>query len=361
LGLKTPPKARESGIHKDMKRNRRSNIHWLAIAALLLSIPVSAKKAPKTGDSRKKADLGNSVLWAPVEIWSRNLVYGPGGEAHAPHGTLTFEKEDKAGTSPKFIGLDAAGTRWKAKMGHEARPETVASRFVWAIGYFTNEDYFVPELHVEGLPISMRGQQFVHPPGVAHDVRLKRYLDGEIKMGIWKWGDNPFSGSRGLNGLRVVLALMNDWDTKDANNAIYHEKDAEGPSGPQNIFLVSDLGATFGSTGVSWRRAGADGNLQIYSHSKFILKVTPTYVDFATPSRPLLPDVFYPPDFLMRVHMRWIGRRIPRADVHWMGQLLAQLSPDQIRDAFRAGGYSPDEVEGFSKIVEERIAQLSKL
>ena len=106
---------------------------------------------------------------------------------------------------------------------------------------------------------------------------------------------------------------------------------------------------------------GADGILQSYRDSKFILKVTETYVDFATPSRPLILDVFDSPDFFMRVHMRWIGRRIPRADVQWMGQLLAQLSPEQIRDAFRAGGYTPDGVEGFSKVVEGRIAQLNKL
>ena len=92
-----------------------------------------------------------------------------------------------------------------------------------------------------------------------------------------------------------------------------------------------------------------------------MLKATPAYVDFATPSCPMLLDIFYPPDFLMRVHMRWIGRRIPRADVQWMGHLLAQLSPEQIRDAFRAGGYTPEEVEGFSKVVEGRIALLNKL
>ena len=63
----------------------------------------------------------------------------------------------------------------------------------------------------------------------------------------------------------------------------------------------------------------------------------------------------------MRLHMRWIGRRIPREDVQWIGQLLAQLSPEQIRDAFRAAGYTPDEVEGFAKVVEKRIAELGQI
>lgn len=59
--------------------------------------------------------------------------------------------------------------------------------------------------------------------------------------------------------------------------------------------------------------------------------------------------------------MRWIGRHIPRKDVRWIGQLLAQLSPEQIRDSFRAAGYSPAEVEGYAKVVEGRIGELENL
>jgi hypothetical protein len=44
-----------------------------------------------------------------------------------------------------------------------------------------------------------------------------------------------------------------------------------------------------------------------------------------------------------------------------MGHLLAQLSPDQIRDAFRAAGYSSEEVEAYSRVVEQRIIELEKL
>ena len=125
--------------------------------------------------------------------------------------------------------------------------------------------------------------------------------------------------------------------------------------------MVSDLGASFGSTGVTLKRAGTDGDLHFYSSSRFVANVTAKYVDFATPSLPTIFDVFYPPDFFMRLHMPWIGRRIPRDDVHWIGQLLAQLSPEQIRDAFRAAEYAPDEVEAFAKAVEKRIADLGQI
>ena len=347
-----------------MNKKLRLIIILLAIATLVSTAAAAPKKGTKATSLEKEiAGSANPVLWrSPGDIRSRNLFFGPGGEKHAPHTIFTFEKEDMDGTSPKFIVHDENGVRWKVKMGHEARPETVASRLVWAVGYSTNEDYFLPEFRVEGMPEHLhRGRQFIQPQGIAHDVRLKRYLEGEKKVDTWKWSDNPFTSTKELNGLKVMMALINNWDLKDVNNSIYYEKHPEGSGGPENIYMVSDIGASFGSTGVSWKRAGADGDLHIYSRSKFVLKVTPTYVDFATPSRPMAMDVFYPPDFFMRIHMRWIGRRVPRNDVKWIAQLLAQLSPDQIRDSFRAAGYKPDEVEGFSKVVEGRIAQLNKL
>jgi hypothetical protein len=43
------------------------------------------------------------------------------------------------------------------------------------------------------------------------------------------------------------------------------------------------------------------------------------------------------------------------------GQLLSQLSSDQIRQAFRAADYSPEEVEEFSNVVQRRIKELSRL
>jgi hypothetical protein len=84
-------------------------------------------------------------------------------------------------------------------------------------------------------------------------------------------------------------------------------------------------------------------------------------VDFQTPDRPSFFFLFTPREYAHKFRLRWIGRRIPRADAKWIGQLLGQLSPRQIRDAFRAAGYSAPEVEGFAKVVESRISQLQEL
>lgn len=339
--------------------SHKTKIVTLLLAVIALSSPAAG--TPKKGNRAREArdEITGEVcgaLWRnPTDIASRDLFYGPGGKKHQPHGPFTFVKEDLDGSNPKFIVRDREGVKWKIKLGAEARPETVASRLVWAVGYFTNEEYFLQDLRVDNVPARLhRGRSLVAPDGGMHNARLKRYLPGEKKIGNWHWRRDLFTGTRELNGLRVMMALINNWDLKDENNAVYDETH-EG----RRIYMVSDLGASFGTTGRRWKHDR--GNLNSYSHSKFIRKVTPDYVNFSMPTRPSLPFSVNLPEFIRRLELRWIGKNIPRADARWMGELLAQLSPAQIRDAFRAAGYSPREAEGFARVVEGRIAELSDL
>jgi hypothetical protein len=299
-----------------------------------------------------------AVLWRyPDDIASRNLFYGPGGERDAPSDSFTFLKEDLDGSNPKFDVRDLSGVKWKVKLGDEAQPETVATRLLWAVGYFTDEDYFVRESTIQQMPHRLkRGQSLIHG-STLYSARMERDRQGEKKIGSWPWRQNPFSGTREFNGLRVLMALINNWDLKDVNNTIVEDNDG----GSHQIYLVSDLGASFGAPGRWWPRRKSRGNLAVYSHTKFISKITPEYVDFMTPTRPALFYAVGLPQFVGRLHMRWIGRHVPRADARWVGGLLAQLSPQQIRDAFRAAGYSPEDVEAYARVVEERIAELNKL
>ncbi len=281
-----------------------------------------------------------SVFWrAPTGIRSRNLFYGPGGKKDEPAGPFVFLKEDRKGTNPKFSVRDANGIKWKVKLGVEARSETAASRIVWAAGYYADEDYFLPYLKVEKMQKLHRGEHLIAPDGSMRNVRLKRE---DKKIGEWRWRRDPFEGTRAWNGLRVLMCLVNNWDLKDINTAI---RVIDG----QPVYLISDLGASFGAGG--WRLSvkNSKGNLQKYERSRFIAKVTPEYVSFDVPNRP---------EFR---RLMWIGRRIPRADARWMGNLLGDLSPDQIQAAFRAAGYQLPDVERFSAVVDERIEALRKL
>src|SRR5450432_2478667 len=241
----------------------------IGLSLFIFSLTAGAAVKEKRQPTQDKAEITNApaVLWKnPTDISSRNLFYGSGGKRDQPPTSFTFEKEDLDGSNPKYVVRDKDGVKWKIKMGQETRPETAASRFVWAAGYYTNEDYFVPSLHVEGLPAHLhRGQNLIAKDGTMHDARLKRYLKGEKKLGTWRWRDGPFTGTRELNGLRVLMALMNNWDLKDENNATFAENG-------RRIFMVSDLGASFGSTGLSWTQKMSKGNLDVYSRSRFIVK-----------------------------------------------------------------------------------------
>jgi len=335
---------------------RAGKILNIAIVSFLvcISIPVAAQKDEKKRHRKDATDLPAAIWRDPGNVPTLNLLYGAGGSEHAPdlHGTYTFEKEDMNGTSPKFDVKDAQGVEWRIKLGEEPQAETAATRLLWAAGYFVDEDYYLSEVRVEGLPKLRRGQEFVSDGGIVRRARLKRKDKSVKKIGNWEWFKNPFVGTKELNGLRGMMALLNNWDLKTINNAIY-EVDGE------QRYLVSDVGATFGKTGSSISRSKS--NMKDYDDSKFIDKKTSSDVDFALHSRPFFLAAVNVGNYENRSRMERITKHIPIADAKWLGQLLGQLSDEQIRDCFRAGGYGPDEVDGYAKEVQERITALNAL
>jgi hypothetical protein len=343
---------RKAEIPDPMKRTNRLLHAACLVTTAAVFFPAQAyQKAP---DPAMDAPARQEGLWHErKDVGSLNLIFGPGGKEHEPNGTFTFVKEDKNGTSPKFDVVDEQGVHWRAKLGEETKSETAATRLVWAAGYFADEDYYLAELHVEKLPKLSRGGQFVSADGVVHGVRMERKLKAEKKNGTWSWFKNPFVGTKELDGLRIMMALINNWDLKEVNNSIYDEK------GGGRRYVVSDLGASFGKTGNMLTRSKS--NPGDYDGSQFIQKVTPERVDFFLSSRPFVLSAINVPNYARRTHMQEVVKDIPLAHALWLGKLLAPLSDEQIRDCFRAAGYSPEEVEGYAAIVKQRIKDLTTL
>lgn len=305
------------------------------------------------------AQIPHPVLWQdPGQIGEKNLLFGLGGADHQPKAPFSFVEEDHSGTNPKFDAQDADGKKWRVKLGVEARPEVTASRLLWAVGYFTDEDYLLPTATVANLHIR-RGANLVHGDAITN-ARFDRKPKGEHKLADWRWKSNPFTGTREFNGLRVMMAVLNNWDLKDVNNAVYTDDKHD-----RQIFLVHDIGATFGANTEHRTHDTDKGNLKSYEESKFIVKNESGKVTFGTPAFPsqflynegpvLIGEAF------RRSAIVWIGHDIPIADARWMGGLLAQLSHEQIEDAFRAGDFPEDQREAFVKVVEERISDLKEL
>jgi hypothetical protein len=342
-----------------MTRSKFTIAVSFVLAMLISSAPIGAQKKDDKQDkraerSKKDAGLPEVIFDESVNPATADLTYGVGGKDHAPDltGTFTFIEEDMEQSQPKFDVKDSHDNRWRVKLGEEVKSETAASHLIWAMGYYVDTDYYVDQFKVEGLPKLRRGEKLVSEGGVVRSARLELKVKDVKKLGTWSWSDNPFVGTKEFNGLRVMMALVNNWDSTTINNSIYEV-------GGQRHYAVTDLGASFGKTGNSIERSKS--NMKDYVDSKFIEKTSPEYVDFVLHSRPFLPTVVDVPNYIHRVKVTDVATHIPRADAKWIGLRLAMLSDRQIRDCFTSSGYSPEQVEGYTKAIEKRIADLNAL
>jgi hypothetical protein len=309
--------------------------------------PQEKQEKPKDRSEKTRAvsgTEGHPVLWNdPGHLESLDLFYGPGGKDGAPDpsGKFTYVGPDKNGTQKKVYVKDDRNREWTVKFGPEARPETVATRIVWAMGYHTDEDYFVSRVHIDGMP-----------GGDAANVRFKRRHHGFKDVGLWSWENNPFVGTRELDGLKVLMVLMNNWDLKLANNKVLKPDKKSGENPDERIYYVGDLGATFGKTGSLVRElhlpndppAGSKDRPSDYAHQAFIDGVRGGAVRFHYKGKDAS-----------------TLKGIPIERARWMGSLLARLSDKQLTDAFRAGGYNPSETAMLVSAMRERINELQGL
>lgn len=307
------------------------------------------KKDDKDKDDADKTTAdemssGRALMWRePADIESLDLFHGRGGAADVPDpsGKFTFVRRSTGGTSEKIVVDDNKGRSWTVKFGPEARPEVSASRILWAAGYHVDQVYFVNRTHIEG-----RGGFDIW------DVRFERRDDGFKELGIWSWTSNPFAGTREFQGLKVLMALINNWDLKDENNKVVRPNKESGGDRDERIYYVGDLGGTLGATGNPFRKipgfgnapGGSKGEPGPFSRQAFIDGVSNGQVVFHYEGKN--------PKALEGVTVD---------NARWMGSLLSRLSDKQLSDAFRAGGFTDSEVSLYVSAMRKRIDQLKNL
>jgi hypothetical protein len=155
-----------------------------------------------------------------------------------------------------------------------------------------------------------------------------------------------------------MMGLISNWDLKDENNAVLEPK-----NGGAKMYQVSDVGTSMGTPGKSYTDKVSKGNLKVYRRTRLIKHIHGDHIDLNFPKRPPIVELFEFEwgFFFHQLNIRWVGEHIPRIDAKWIGSLLAQLTPKQISDAFRAAGYSPDEIEAYTDAVISRIEELKAL
>jgi hypothetical protein len=314
-----------------MNSTKRIGATMLVVFALLVSIAPTLSPADAKSKKKKEAATGTPVFWRnPTDIRSRNLLLGPGGMEMRPDlSEITFIKEEKGGYSKKYRVKDGSGQEWVAKIGKEAQSETSAVRLLWAIGYPTEVNYLVPRVTIPGK-------------GTFTNVRFEARPDDWKRVGEWKWKSNPFVRTPEYQGLKIMMALINNWDLKDANNVMIKVR------GDNELrYVISDLGATFGhasTTPLFWRITRSRNNPKNYAKSDFLEKVKGNRVQlhFGGKNRGLMKDITV-------------------NDALWVASLLSQLSDQQVRDAFRAANYTPEQVNLLTRVVRARTNELLSL
>jgi hypothetical protein len=296
---------------------------WFSLLLLVCFQPTFAQKKDKT-------QAGTPVLWRePVGIEARNLLTGGGGDAMKPDlSRVTFLEDDKSGSNVKYRVRDASGNEWVAKLGKEAQSETASNRLVWAVGYESEVVYLAPHLTIEGK-------------GSFDNVRLEARPKGIKRGDEWSWTSNPFLGTRQLQGLKIMMLLINNWDMKDANNKILIARN-ETTGEPELRYIISDLGGSMGKTGGPISRSR--NKPSDFVKAEFIEGVKNNVIDFHYGGK-----------------NKSLFEGITLDDAHWIANWLGKLSDDQIKDAFRAANYDDAEVEDLAYTVRERINLLVHL
>ena len=301
---------------------------------------------------RESASRANHVLWRdPGDVAHLDFRYGIGGRAREPRPPFRFLKEDLSGSNPKVQVRDARGAVWSVKWSEEARPEVFASRLAWACGYIAQPEYFVPSGRILGAGNLKRAARNLAADGAFRDARfqLRTKAPKFLTEYSWSWINNPFIGTRELNGLKIVMMLLSEWDNKDArdsgrdsNVAIFEDRRGRRTA---YLYFIADWGGSMGKWG------------HVYNRDKWDCQ------GFTRQT----------PDFVKGVHdgfVEWgyvgqrtgdASRRIPVSDVRWLLRYLGRIRDSQLRTGLRASGASPAETECFATAIRDRIGQLRSL
>jgi hypothetical protein len=243
--------------------------------------------------------------------------------APKPDDAYSFVADKKTGFSPGYDVKAPDEIEWSVKMGPEAQTEVVASRILWAAGYHQPPVYYLPRWTL------IRGSS----RNVQGPARFRPKIGALSPKGTWSWQQNSFVATQPYRGLLVLMMMLNSTDLRNDNNTVYELPQER--EGARRWYVVRDLGATFGETGLYRPRRNY---LEGFEGRGFIRGVDHAYVRFE-----------------FHGLQQELIRQIPPADVRWMCDLLGRLSESQWHDAFRAAGYPSEIADRYIAKLHEKI------
>jgi hypothetical protein len=274
----------------------------------------------------------------PARLWSepgkavQDLYNGPWEARRAPDPATVYRLVEmkRHGANPGMTVRDAEGRKWSVKQRRsdvldESRSEVTMSRILSALGYYQQPVYYLPSFRLQD-----DWSTHVEPGG------RFRLSDKSLKdVGEWSWQLNPFVGSPPYQGLIVTLMLLGSSDLKNSNNTLYERRTGDGV---EQWYVVRDIGSSLGSTG---RFIPVPADCAAFEQRHFILGMNGRFVRF---------------DY-HGFHGELVRDRIAAGDVGWAMARLSRLTDAQWRDAFRAGGFTPDDTARYLRKLHRDIAQ----
>jgi hypothetical protein len=295
----------------------------LFVASSCITTPIkSTLPGPPTADQIAE-------LWVPAEP-GRDLFHGVGGARLAPDpaARYTVVEIKRSGYSRGYTVQDAADREWSVKFPPEAGTEVAASRILWGLGYHQPPIYHVARWNAEKATSP-------NPQMPARFRQKNPDFHGLDAGDAWSYHQNPFVGTREMNGLLVLQAMLGNSDLKPAQNVIYKLKGKV--EGATRWYVARDLGQTFGRTGVI---DAPRGDPAVFEQTPFITGVADGKVKL---------------DY--RGRHRALFQNLTPADVRWICTRLARLTDEQWQDAFRAGGFAPPVANRFIRRMKQKIAE----
>jgi len=293
------------------------------------------------------------VLWRdPGPVETLDLRLGPGGADFIPQPPFSFIEEHFGGSQPCVSVRDARGRTWRVKWGNEVRSETFAVRLVWACGYYAEVTHFLGSGRIESASNLQRASACLDDQHRFVDARFELDDPSVTKMFEehgWAWNDNPFVGSRELQGLKILVMLLSNWDTKDrrdvargSNMAIFEVPLPGG--GREARYLITDWGGSMGRWGNVMTRGRWDPEGFEAQTAQFVTSSDEGIVNFGYAGQ----------------RTEDVAAGISLDDTRWLCRTLCRLEDAQIAEGLRASGASDEEAWRFTAAIRNRIRQLER-
>lgn len=263
-------------------------------------------------------------------------------------------KADDSGTTPKVLVRDGAGRQWSVKFGKEVSADVFGARLAWALGYYAEPTYYVANGTFRNAVAIKSLEDYIDAGGKFTHARFQlRSKTPEYLPDVgWSWTDNPFVGTRQLNGLKVLMMILSNWDNKDivdavergSNTAIYRD-------GGRYMFFVNDWGAGLGGWGRGptrylWYATRSKWDCHDFSKdSRKFVKVDDGKLDWGYKGR----------------HSDLMSEGVTREDIAWVLRYLGRFSDSQIRNGLLTSGATPAEAACYTESLRMRIRDLQEI